>query len=64
MSAEQENYKVCVEAMNLQAEVAKGVVDPSMFAEFASKFPKFFADKFDLTMGPGKVAKKAIGFPK
>jgi ketosteroid isomerase-like protein len=64
MSAEQENYKVCVEAMNLQAEVAKGVVDPSMFAEFASKFPKFFADKFDLTMGPGKVAKKAIGFPE
>ena len=56
------NLKLAEEAMALQAKIGVGVVDASMFAEFASKFPGFFSEKFHLIMGPGKADNKECSF--
>ena len=58
MSSKDINLKLAEEAMALQAKIGVGVVDAGMFAEFASKFPGFLAEKFHLIMGPGKADNK------
>ena len=51
MSSKDINLKLAEEAMALQAKIGVGIVDADMFAEFASKFPGFFSEKFHLIMG-------------
>jgi hypothetical protein len=62
MSSKDINLKLAEEAMALQAKIGVGIVDADMFAEFASKFPGFFSEKFHLIMGPGKADNKECSF--
>ena len=62
MTSKDINLKLAEEAMALQAKIGVGVVDADMFAEFASKFPGFFTEKFHLIMGPGKADNKDCSF--
>ena len=62
MSSKDINLKLAEEAMALQAKIGVGVVDAGMFAEFASKFPGFFTEKFNFIMGPGKADNKDCSF--
>lgn len=56
------NLARCKECFDIQAELALGIVDQAMFVKVASKLPRFFAETFALSMGPGVAEADGIDF--